>query len=298
MAPGDSAPEATQTPTLTVEALVAALQGLRGQSQAAPGDRYRLQPPNFGGEGDVEQFIKEFEDVATIAEWPARVRILQLRACLTGRARSFALGPDEAHIKRALRARFGCTTEEAADRLQALRRDRKTPLEDHANEVERLAQAAFGHATGADRRHLVYSAFFRSVNHPDLQRYWLAARVRSLEEALEMGKAYFQVEEPGRPSYAARQVVREDEETTPSPTPQVAATATEPTQLTMLIDMVKGLQATVTKLQRDQADRRTPRSRDDPVRPSLLTCWGCGMQGHVRRHCPKGQGSLNTQGSR
>jgi len=68
MAPGDSAPEAAETPTLTVEALVAALQGLREHSQASPGDRYRLQPPNFGGEGNVELFIKEFEDVATIAE--------------------------------------------------------------------------------------------------------------------------------------------------------------------------------------------------------------------------------------
>jgi len=95
------------------------------------------------------------------------------------------------------------------------------------------------------------------VNHPDLQRYWLAAKVSGIEEALEMGKAYFQVEEPKRPSYTARQVVKEDEETTPPPTPQVAAAETESpeqTQLTMLMDMVKGLQATVTKLQRDQAD--------------------------------------------
>jgi len=214
--------------------------------------------------------------------------------------KSFALGPDEAHILRALRARFGLTTDEAADRLQVMRRDRRTPLEDHANEVERLTQAAFGHATGNDRKRLVYNAFFRSVNHPDLQRYWLAAKVSSIEEALEMGKAYFQVEEPRRPSYTVRQVVEEDEEITPLPTPQVAATATkspEQTQLTMLMDMVKGLQAMVAKLQSDQADRRAPRSRDDPVRPSLLTCWGCRMQGHVRRHCPRGQGPLNTQGS-
>jgi len=189
------------------------------KSQASPGDRYRLQPLNFGGEGEVEQFIREFEDVATIAEWPVRVRILQLRACLTGRAKSFALGPDETHIMRALRARFGLTAEEAADRLQVMRRDRRTSLEDHANEVERLAQAAFGHTTGNDWKRLIYNAFFRSVNHPDLQRYWLAAKVSSIEEALEMGKAYFQVEEPRRPSYTARQVVEEDEETTPLPTP-------------------------------------------------------------------------------
>jgi len=299
MAPGDSAPEAAETPTLTVEALVAALQGLRGQSQALSGDRYRLQPPNFGGEGDVEQFIKEFEDVTTIAEWPARVRIFQLRACLTGRAKSFAFGPDEAYIKRAFRARFGLTTDEAADSLQVMRRDRRTPLEDHANEVKRLAQAAFSHATGNDRKPLVYNAFFQSVNHPDVQRYWLVAQVSSIEEVLEMGKTYFQVEESRRLSYTARKGVKDDEETTPLPTPQVAAAATksiEQTQLTMLMDMVKDQQATVMKLQSDQVDRQAPRLWNDPVRPSLLTCWGCGMQGHVSRHFPRGQGPLNTQG--
>jgi len=203
-------------------------------------------------------------------------------ACLTGRVRSFALRPDEAHIRRALRARFGFTADEAADRLQAMRRDRRTPLEDHPNEVERLAQAAFSHATGSDRKRLVYNAFFRSVNHPNLQQYWLAAKVSSIEEALEMGKSYFQVEESRRLSYTARQVDKEDEETTPPPTPQVATAATmspEQTQLIMLMDMVKGLQATVTKLQKDQADRRTPRSRDDPVCSSLLTCWGAGCKG-------------------
>jgi len=114
---------------------VAALREVRRASQAPPGDRYCLKPPIFGGDSDVEQFTCEFEDVATIAEWPAPVRVLQLRACLTGRARSFALGPDEAHILRALQTRFGLTAQEAADKLQGLRRDRRMPLEDHANAV-------------------------------------------------------------------------------------------------------------------------------------------------------------------
>jgi len=48
MAPGDSAPGATAAPTLSVEALVSALQELPGPGQAPPGDRYHLQPPNFG----------------------------------------------------------------------------------------------------------------------------------------------------------------------------------------------------------------------------------------------------------
>jgi len=66
-----------------------------------------------------------------------------------------------------------------------------------------------------------------------------------------------------------------EEETTTLANPQVAAAATEssgPTQLTMLMDMVKSLQATVTELQRGQAGRGAPRVRDGPTRPSQLTC--------------------------
>jgi len=71
-----------------------------------------------------------------------------------------------------------------------------------------------------------------------------------------------------------RTQVVEEATTTPAK-PQVAAAATESsgqTQLTMLMDMVKGLQATVTDFQRGQASRRAPRVRDDPTRPSHLTC--------------------------
>jgi len=69
---------------LTMETLITAL---REFGEATPGDRYRLRPPIFGGDG--EQFIREFEEVATLAEWPAPVRILHLRTCLTGPQVSF-----------------------------------------------------------------------------------------------------------------------------------------------------------------------------------------------------------------
>ena len=120
---------------LTMETLIAAL---REVGKATPGDRYRLRPPIFGGDGDVEQFIREFEEVATLAEWPAPVRILQLRTCLTGQAKSYALGPDVGHIFQALRSRFGLTARAARDRLRTIRRDRKTSLQDHANAIKAL----------------------------------------------------------------------------------------------------------------------------------------------------------------
>jgi len=63
-------------PAFPIEFLVTALRELQGTSQAPPGDRYCFKLPFFGGEGDVEQFICQLEDVAAIAEWPALVCIL------------------------------------------------------------------------------------------------------------------------------------------------------------------------------------------------------------------------------
>jgi len=53
---------------LTTEILVTGLQELSGTGQAPPGDRCRLKLSTFRGDSNVKQFIKEFENVATIAE--------------------------------------------------------------------------------------------------------------------------------------------------------------------------------------------------------------------------------------
>jgi len=128
---------------LTLESLVIALRAVGLANQASPGDRYRLRPPIFGDDCDVEQFIREFEDISTIAEWPAPVHLLQLQSCLTGPAKNYAIGEDVGQIYQALRARFGMTARDARIKLQNMRRDRRTSLQDHANAIERLALIAY-----------------------------------------------------------------------------------------------------------------------------------------------------------
>jgi len=117
-----------------------------------------------------------------------------------------------------------------------------------------------------------------------------------------MGKSYYQVEGLQEKGFTAHQVAEGNQEAATPVTPQVSAATTtqspEKAQLAVLLDMVKGLQATVSELQRNQAGRRTPLARDEPTHPLQLTCWGCGASGHVRRHCSKGSLSLNNQGSR
>jgi len=89
--------------------------------------------------------------------------------CLTGWARSFDLGPDDAHIMRTLQIRFGLKAQEARDKLQGLRRERRTPSQDRASSIERLAQTAFSQVEEDKKRRLVYNAFFRTINSLGLQ---------------------------------------------------------------------------------------------------------------------------------
>lgn len=130
------APKELAEPALTLENLVTALREVSGAAQHNLVIGTASSLPTFGGDSDVEQVIGEFEDVAIIAKWPVPVQVLQLRACLTGQAKNFSLGPDEEYIISAL----GMTAYDARDRLLELLRDRRTSLQNHANTIERLAQ--------------------------------------------------------------------------------------------------------------------------------------------------------------
>jgi len=164
-----------------METLVTALREVGRACQMPAGDRYSLQTPIFRGDSYVEQFIRWLEDVATIVEWPVPVRLLQLWYCLTEPAKSYPLGPDRDHIFQALWARFGTTARNSRDRLQSLRRDLRTSLQDHANAIDKLAQIAYSRTDPEEWRDLIYEAFFKTVG--GLQRYYLGAKISTIEKA-------------------------------------------------------------------------------------------------------------------
>jgi len=56
---------------LTMDALVRVLREVRVTGQAPCRKSFHLKPPIFDRDSGVEQFVREFHDVATIAEWPA-----------------------------------------------------------------------------------------------------------------------------------------------------------------------------------------------------------------------------------
>jgi len=79
---------------------------------------YRLEAPVFTGLGDVEQFIREFNEVAAITQWPPRIALIQLRMALTEQAKPYGLGTSANGIFAALQARFSISAVDARARLQ------------------------------------------------------------------------------------------------------------------------------------------------------------------------------------
>jgi len=94
------------------------------------------------------------------------------------------VGPNRDHIFEALRGRFGFTVQDARARLQGLRREPRVSPQDHANEVERLAQVAYGNVDLKSCQSLAFDAFLQSLNNLGLQRYLLAAEVGTVDAAL------------------------------------------------------------------------------------------------------------------
>jgi len=95
-------------------------------------DRYWLKTPAVTGEEAVEQFIQKFQEVMEIAQWPPRVALLKLRMALRDKAKPYGTGPDIEGIFASLCACFGISAIDARARLQRLRRDPHTTLQEHA----------------------------------------------------------------------------------------------------------------------------------------------------------------------
>jgi len=60
--------------------------------------------------------------------------------------------------------------------------------------MEKLAQTAYNRTDPEERRDLICEAFFRTVNNGWLQRYYLAVKISTIEEAMDMGWVYYQVD--------------------------------------------------------------------------------------------------------
>jgi len=152
--------------------------------------RYRLTAPTFTDEAEVEQFIQEFNDVMEVTKWPPRVALLRLIMSLMDKAKPYRLGPDINSIFASLRARFGIYAVDARARIQRLRHDPHTPLQENAATVMKLAQIAYSDLPQANHERYTYDVFVQSVTDLGLYHQFLARGVTTVEGTLVEEEAY------------------------------------------------------------------------------------------------------------
>ena len=70
---------------------------------------FKLRPPEFDGSFDVEIYISQFEDIATLSQWPETIRPIKLREGLKGAAVECGRARSLPEIYEKLRERFGVT---------------------------------------------------------------------------------------------------------------------------------------------------------------------------------------------
>ena len=264
-------------------------------------DRYRLEAPTFTGEEEVEQFIQEFQEVLEIAQWPPRVALLKLRMALRDKAKPYGTGPDIDGIFASLRARFGISAIDARARLQRLRRDPHTTLQEHATTVMKLAQIAFRDLPQVHRERYTFDAFVQSINDLGLHHQLQARGVTTVEGALTVGEAYLLANHMHRNRVASRQV-----DSGPSAAPSVSNTenpaVAQVTQMTLaakvdrVTDMLAQLVAALNppNLTDNTRELNGPRAQSPGAGQSF--CWRCRRPGHFQKNCPLPPPGLNYDG--
>jgi len=252
--------------------------------------RYRLEAPVFTGLEDVEQFIQEFNKVIAIAHWPPRVALIQLQMAQTEQAKPYGLESSVYGNFTAPRARFGISVVDIRARLHGLYQEERTPLQDHATLVKRLAQIAYSDLPEKHREHYTYDAFVQSLHDLGLHNQFQAKRVTTIGDALREGEAVL----------LAKQFHRAQITTEPDHPVQVAVTTTnlpleaEVDHMTTVLGQLVAILACANSTEPTQGPVRP---RIEVPRPAAL-CWGCGTQGHLRASCLQSGKWLNFHGPR
>jgi len=236
-----------------------------------------------------------------IAQWPPRVALLKLRMALRDKAKPYGTGPDIDGIFASLRAHFGISAIDARARLQRLRRDPHTTLQEHATTVMRLAQIAFCDLPQANRERYTYDAFVQSINDLGLHHQFLAKGVTTVEGALAVGEAYILASHMHRNRVASCQVDAGPSAAPSVPNAETPAVAnvtqmTLPSKVDHVTEMLAKLVAALVPPNPVDNTREPSGPRAQSPGTGQPFCWECGRPGHFQKSCPQLQPRLNYHG--
>jgi hypothetical protein len=265
-----------------------------------PAPRVKINTPTFNGQGDVEQFVHHFLDVAEASGWNDVITRLQLREALREGARDCGRAETVAGIVQALRMRFGMSAAEASSRLAVVKRDPGTSLQAYAGQVERLVQLAHPGLPRGYQTEMILRTFKATLGHVGLQRHLLMAPARTIEDVISIGNDFLQigtVTGKTESRYGVATLEAEDQErqsvqpvtqlTPPNPQTEMMKA------LTLMMAQMSKLGEQVQKIEQRKTQATTQTAQKPQPRQPLV-CWGCQLTGHRRADCPTNPGTTLT----
>ena len=253
--------------------------------------RQSFKPPSFNGEGDVEIFLRQFEDVANAYRWTGLERTLHIRGQLQGDAQSCGQGEDYDEITEELRARYGLTRGKARDRLATVQLKATENVHKQAREISRLVAIAFPMLPDGEQRAMALDYYSRAWDSRPVQEHLLAIRPTTLREAARAVEDFLAVHTAGpRPRAHAVDQMASENVTTPQQTEMMVMAEAIKSQTAILQQIVMQLSA------RQTAPRQEPVRQQTQQQAQPTGCYDCGGP-HYRRNCPqrKAAGPSSTQ---
>ena len=280
------------------------IQALRRSGVSTHRDTFKA--PTFMGEGDVELFLRQFDDVAAANGWTEGQQTLHLRAQLSGPAQSCGRGLTKAEIVEDLRARFGLTARQAKDRLAHLKRGARQSLHDLCSDITRLVGLGFPTLPRADQDTMAMDYFLRAVDSKALQRHMLAIRPETPREAVVAAEEFFGYNTLDYTSSRAMPV--DTEGTTADQLDYIPSRAkpvdikgtTTPAEdhlqktLVSFSNILQSQSTLLTKLLQSLGDGRS-NLREAPSNFRKVECFECGGP-HYKRSCPNVRSQQRTFG--
>ena len=267
---------------LSIETLTQALQ------MAGLGQKREFKPPSYCGEGDVELFISQFEDVADANRWETMQRTLHLRAQLQGVAQECGRARDYDHILSDLRARFGISKQQAKERLGHMRRGHKQSIYELVTEISRLINLGYPTLSDTDKDSFTMDYMLRILDNRALQRHMLAIQPASTAEAVRAAEEFFAI--GGERTQAGGRVMPIGDEE------EERAIQSLERGLVSVTNAIATQSALLTKLIEQLGEQRQPLQRNIPQGRGNIQCYGCGGP-HLKRNCPgRGQEVSSKRG--
>lgn len=262
-----------------------------------------MLPEAYSGETSWEDWAFHFENVAAVNEWTAAQKLQWLKVRLTGRAQrafqhlSASARDSYEEAKKALGERFEPKSRQSRyeAEFQTRRKKKSEGWADFAEELKLLADKAFPELQEEGRTQLAINSYLQQLDHPQVAFGVKQKRPKTIDEAvsatLEMESYLAQPRHVG----VVAPVSTEDSE------PAAIVAATNVTE--RLTTLVEKLSERVEKLELCQGDgvkykrnyRARGRSRGRTGRTyagrSDVTCWTCGLAGHIARNCKEDPGN-------